>query len=653
MQKFQEIVKEIPDIKILYVEDEDFTRELTYSILNQFFKNITLCSNGKEALEAFNKEKYDIVISDINMPEMNGLELARKIREKTQETSIIFTSAHSDFTHLSESLNIGVDGFLIKPVDIKQLISVLQRVLIKHLYIKKTKELQHYLQQFEDAVNESAIISKTDLKGIIKYVNKNFTKTSKYSADELIGKLHNIVRHPDMPKEVFKNLWKTILNKQTFKGLIKNKDKEGKSYYVKTVVKPISDLNGNLKEYLAVREDITEYMNPKKVFFDALKARDDVLVYMKLKNYEEIEEFYPQEILEKIEKESKKYLYEIFNRHFSLKEIYPLSNGEFAVFIDKELAHENLTDKLKEIQQKIKEHTLEITETIEYDISILMSVVCKGENIYESAKLGLKDIIKENKEFIVANNLAKKHFEKAKENIQTVNLIKKAVMNLKIVSYYQGIVNNKTKKIEKYESLVRLIDDNGKILSPFFFLDAAKKSNYYHHITNIVLNNSFETLSRIKEDVSINLSFLDIELDMIRHKIYNLLKTHKEHAKRVVFELLEDENTRNFDLIKEFISEVKKYGVKIAIDDFGSGYSNYIRLLDFEPDILKIDGSLIKNIANDEFSQSIVKSIVTFAKEQNLQTVAEFVENETIANIITDLGINYSQGYYYDKPTPI
>ena len=653
MHNLYEIVKEIPDIKILYAEDEDLTRELTYSLLNHFFKNITVCKNGKEALKKFEKDHYDILITDIKMPEMGGLELSKKIREKNQEISIIITSAYNDFSHLSKALNIGVDGFLIKPINTDQLTTVLKRVAFKHLYIKKTKEIQHYLKQFEEAVNESAIISKTDLKGNITYANKNFEKISKYNRKELIGHPHNIVRHPDMPKEVFKNIWNTIKSKKTFKGLIKNIDKEGKSHYVKTVIKPLTDLNGNLKEYLAVREDITEYMNPKKMFFDTLKVRDDILVYMKLKNHEELEEFYPQDILEKIENKSLQFLYGKFNKYFSVKEIYPLNNGEFALFIDKKFFNNNLVNTLQNIQQKIKEHSLEMDNNIEYDINILMSVVYEGENIYESAKLGLKDIIKENKEFIIANNLAQKHFEKAKENIQTVHLLKKAIMNLKIINYYQGIVNNKTKKIEKYESLVRLIDDSGKILSPFLFLDAAKKSNNYPYITKIVLNNSFKILAKIKEDVSINLSFLDIEIDLIRHKIYNLLKTNQENAKRVVFELLEDENTKNLDLIKEFITKIKKYGVKIAIDDFGSGYSNYKRLLDFQPDILKIDGSLIKNIEKDEFSKSIVKSIVTFAKEQKMQTVAEFVENENIANIITNLGIDYSQGYFYSKPTPL
>jgi len=650
MQKFYEIVKSFPDINILYAEDEDLTRELTYSILNQFFKNITVCKNGKEALEKLQSNNYDILISDISMPELNGIELAKRIREKNQEIFIIFTTAHSDFSYMNEALNIGIDGFLVKPIDIEQLISVLERILLKYSYLKRIKEIKNYLRQFEEAVNESAIISKTDSKGIITYANENFLKTSKYSKDELIGKPHNIVRHPDMPKEIFKELWDTIESKKTFKALIKNKDKEGKSYYVKSVIKPILDLDGNIKEYLAVREDITEYMNPKKMFFDALNVRDDILIYIKLKNYEEIEEFYTLNILNKIEQKSLEYLYEIFNKYFPVKEIFTLGNGEFALFLDKQHLNDKLIENLKNIQDKINLHTFSINEEIKYDISILMSVVYEGEYPYESAKLGLKQLIKEHKNFIIANNLSKIYHEKAKKNIHTIHLIRKALENSKIINYYQGIVNNKTKKIEKYESLVRLIDENGKALSPFFFLEAAKKSDYYICITKVVLKNAFEILNKTDKEISINLSFLDIDSELIRHKIYNLLKTNKENANRVIFELLEDESIENLGLVKEFINETKKYGVKIAIDDFGSGYSNFSRLLELQPDILKIDGSLIKHIETDEFSKSIVKSIVTFAKENNIQTVAEFVENENIANIITDLGIDYSQGYFYAKP---
>jgi len=167
------------------------------------------------------------------------------------------------------------------------------------------------------------------------------------------------------------------------------------------------------------------------------------------------------------------------------------------------------------------------------------------------------------------------------------------------------------------------------------------------------LENSFKILEHITTKISINLSSLDIEKEETRGILYELLERYSSDAGRIVFELLEDENVKDFAVIKRFIKKVKKLGVMIAIDDFGAGYSNFERLLEFEPDILKIDGSLIKNIANDIYSRNIVETIVSFAKKQNIITIAEFVENEEIFNILNNLGVDYSQGYYFGEPKKI
>ena len=219
-----------------------------------------------------------------------------------------------------------------------------------------------------------------------------------------------------------------------------------------------------------------------------------------------------------------------------------------------------------------------------------------------------------------------------------------------MVSYFQPIVNNLTLEVEKYESLVRIVEESGRVLSPFHFLDVAKKGRYYSKITRIVLENSFLALSQTDKSISINLSVFDIERDEIRECIYTLLQTYQKESHRIVFELLESDDIKDFNLIKTFIQSVKRFGVKIAIDDFGTGYSNFERLLEYKPDIIKIDGSLIKNIQTNRHNRSIVEMIVTFAKKQHIQTIAEFVENEEIFHIVQALGIDYSQGYAFGKP---
>jgi EAL domain-containing protein (putative c-di-GMP-specific phosphodiesterase class I) len=290
---------------------------------------------------------------------------------------------------------------------------------------------------------------------------------------------------------------------------------------------------------------------------------------------------------------------------------------------------------------------------LHFDLSFIKFVEFDYKNVLESAKLGIKRLLKTKQSFTISNNFAQEQRDKAYNNMQVLSMVKTAIHNFNIVSYFQPIINNKTQEIDKYESLVRLINEEGKVLSPFFFLDISKKGRYYSQITNMVLDNSFSALRNTQMDISMNLSALDIESKTTKEKIFELLHKHKDEAHRIVFELLEDENIKDFETIKTFIDDAKKLGVKIAIDDFGAGYSNFERLLDYQPDILKIDGSLVKDIDTNSYSLSVVKTIVTFAKEQNIQTVAEFVENENIYNILKELGIDYSQGYYFGKPEPL
>lgn len=114
------------------------------------------------------------------------------------------------------------------------------------------------LRQYQRAIDESNIVSKTDINGIITFVNDEFCKISGYTKEELIGSPHSIVRHPDVPAEYFKRLWETILNKKIHKGLIKNKTKDGKAIYLNTTIIPILDDDNNIEEFVAIRHDVTE-----------------------------------------------------------------------------------------------------------------------------------------------------------------------------------------------------------------------------------------------------------------------------------------------------------------------------------------------------------------------------------------------------------
>jgi EAL domain-containing protein (putative c-di-GMP-specific phosphodiesterase class I) len=197
--------------------------------------------------------------------------------------------------------------------------------------------------------------------------------------------------------------------------------------------------------------------------------------------------------------------------------------------------------------------------------------------------------------------------------------------------------------------LVRLIDEDGKVISPFLFLEVAKKSRLYLEITKKVINKAIEKILEKNISVSINLTLEDIEEKYMREFIMNKLSLLNDKSK-VTFEVVESEDVRENELVKKFLAEIKLTGALIYIDDFGSGYSNFDYLIKLQPDGVKIDGSLIKNILEDRNSQIIVKTIVSFAKEMNIKTIAEFVENEEIFEYLKSLDIDYYQGYYFSPP---
>jgi len=262
--------------------------------------------------------------------------------------------------------------------------------------------------------------------------------------------------------------------------------------------------------------------------------------------------------------------------------------------------------------------------------------------------LALQAAKEQNKDYIVFYKELD-NFSKYENNMIWTKKLRVALETDNIVVYFQPIIDNKTKKVGKYECLVRLIDDEGKVVAPFFFLDVAKKANQYKNITKIVIEKAFKAFENLPFDFSINISYEDISDKKFLYFVKEMLAKYNV-ANRVVWEILEDESVKNYNVLLYFVEVVKKFGCKVSIDDFGSGYSNFEHILKMNVDYLKIDASLVKDIATDKNSYQVVKTIVDFANSLGLKTVAEYVENEEIFNITRELGVNYSQGYYFSAP---
>jgi len=523
---------------------------------------------------------------------------------------------------------------------------------------KKIQDLNSYKQTLDD----SSIVSITDKNGVIKYVNNSFVNVSGYTREELIGKSHSIVKHPETRDKTIKDMWATIKNKKAWKGILKNQKKDGGYYVIDITIEPILDGNGEIIEYIAARHDITAIYdkqleierlalydtltgvgNRTKLIQDIKKNEHSFMAIYDINRFSEINDFFGHDTGDFILKEVSGKLKRLISDE---GEIYRYSGDRFAL-VSTSLDEDIFLLKVLNIQAEIKKsHFYYEDKNIPIQTSVAISFEDKS-HIIQSVDIALSELKKRRSEFLIYSKSLGLE-EEIEKNLEWSSKLKIALQEDRVVPFFQPILNNKTRRIEKYEALVRLIDSDGSVVSPIMFLGVAKRTKQYLEITKRVIKKSFEVFKDNDFEFSINLTMEDIVNDEIIEILEDIVKDR--YKNRVLFEIVESEGIENIEKVTKFIMKSKECGCKIAIDDFGTGYSNFEYLIKMSPDCIKIDGSMIKDIDIDIDREEIVKTIIDFAKKRGLKTIAEFVSSKEIFDKVVELGIDYSQGYYIGVP---
>ena len=258
-QIIQSIAKNY-DTNILVIDDSKLVRKHIESILKVRNYKVTEAENAQEGIDLLKNDHINTIVLDMELPDKHGLDVIREIKamHEFNHIPIIVVSAKHDPEVVRSCLKLGASNYINKPFNVEEFVL---KVDIAVASERKDREIlckQQILNEYKDAVDRSNIVSKTDLKGNITYVNDKFCELSGYTEEELIGKPHSIVRHEDMKPEVFEDMWSSIKDKKPWHGIVKNKTKSGDFYYVDTVISPIVDYEGNIIEYIGVRTDVTE-----------------------------------------------------------------------------------------------------------------------------------------------------------------------------------------------------------------------------------------------------------------------------------------------------------------------------------------------------------------------------------------------------------
>jgi diguanylate cyclase (GGDEF)-like protein len=330
--------------------------------------------------------------------------------------------------------------------------------------------------------------------------------------------------------------------------------------------------------------------------------------------------------------------YRIYGDGFILKSHAPLNDHD-KILADVQLFLELLTQHPFILHIDAEEIAVEI------DVTIAISM--EEQYTLEKANMALKYARSEQKEFLAYYNAINREKE-LKETLYWRREIKSALKEGRVVPIFQPIVNRDGVTL-KYEVLTRL-KQGEHYISPAKFLDIALKTKLYKYITRATIEKSFMRMQEVEVDFSINLLFADIKdretMQFLKEQIilYGV-------GKRLVLEIVESEDIKDYELLKRVIGDFRRLGVRIAIDDFGSGFSNYAYILEISPDYLKIDGSLIREIDHDEDAYKLVSSIQTMASSLGIKTIAEYIHSREVFQRSKKIGIDEFQGFYFSEPS--
>lgn len=571
------------NIRILYIEDDDVTRKYMHSILSEFFDYIDVTSNGQSAFDMFvdaeiaiphmghlntpDEQRYDLVITDIKMPGFDGIALISKIRKICKETAIIVTSAHNDVEYLIETIRLGVEGYILKPIELDQLFDTLSATVETILLKEERRAYTNSLKQ-TIALQKSALEEQLHTDVLTKLSNKN-------TLDSILSQIQPI----EVPA-LF------LINIDNFKNYNKLYGIEVGNQILKEFAHHLSDVSTSL-------------------CYSAFRISSNEFVMLRL------------------------------DTHLDPEKIYEDINQTLAALHGVEIKVEGLNEKIL--------------------VNISMGVTFDQENLFNKAFTALDFAKQTGKTFVVyTSNLDET--ESLANDFYWQDVIADTLDQDNVVPFFQPICNQ-DKEIIKYEALIRIKTkdklEQEQYVSPYYFLDIARRTRQYDSLSHKMIEKVLELMVLHPTVVfSINFSFRDMLNREIRDLLRSKIAQMEEQGRSInlIFEVVENEKITDTNTIKNFLKYIKYDDAPIAIDDFGTGYSNFSHIMQLNPSYIKIDGSLIKEIDTDEKTRKLVRGIVSFAKALHVKTIAEFVHNQAIFDLLVEIGVDEFQGYYIGEP---
>ena len=605
-------LKAIAKAKLLFsTQEESLHREMPRSIIS------TSSSQNTSELNIFDEDTI--------------LKATQLISGKVNRSELI-----EKFTHIiAQSFGIQIGGLILKENG--------------SFYLEGLFNINHNPQI---VINHQALELSNEIPKSI--INHMLMDNKLLIIDDAMHDIRFAMDHIIADRKIISVICAPIFLKEEMIGLVYMENNLIKNFFDNTREKVLNILLTQTAvtlelENLYSHDKLTGCLSRQKL--DEVLSKNDfsALLLINIDNLDSVNSTYGYAIGDKVLQLFVQFLYTVLPTDTSL---FRISGDEFAViisknsFLDKELFAAKIIASLQDHKFHIEEFIIPLSCTI----GITDNNEETSEDPLVKAHAAMKEIRYYGTNKFLTYSSNSQFIKNQKNNLEWIFKVKNAIAKDAIVPYFQPIIDNHTQQIVKYECLARMIDDS-KVIAPYYFIEPARLAGLLPKLTEIMFSKSFQYFSDKTFAFSLNITEEDLKEQYLPQFLQSLSEKYNISPNRVTLEILENISAYESDAAIEQLLQLKAQGYKIALDDFGSEKSNFLRLQKLNVDYIKIDGSFIKNIDTNPNNLNICKTIVHLGQSLQCEIIAEFVHSQEVYEIVKEIGIQYSQGYHFGIPS--
>ncbi|MBF0266398.1 MAG: EAL domain-containing protein, partial [Gammaproteobacteria bacterium] len=662
-----QIPKYSSKIKALIVEDNEFNQILLGQQLEQLEILFDVAKDGQEGLDKIKQGNFDLILSDISMPVMDGYEMIRLVREFSQ-LPMIAVSANAMSGEKEKCIKLGFNDYITKPVSIDALSQFLSQSNLQNLGLTIENDSDDNPAINDNDNNEVPEAPIFDQEALKQFVGNDLSGQEKLlsiylaNSKDSMRELELVIQTGDYEQiaaisHKLKSSSKAVGAEQLYQVLVKLEQfaKEKDSIQIQTV------FSAQMRpKFQNTHTAISHYYDNN--FSDQINAnkRDDSHNKNSQLNVLVIDDddFFLKQIKVSLSELS------IVNASF-------VTNANKALdLINQQCEHYNIIICDLNMPELDGISFIRLLSTMDYHGNIILmsgedkKILNAVENLAHSIQLNLlgslsKPFTREQISTLInkidINQPEKKKQTRAKIESFSVEKIRQGLQNNELTAYFQPKIELKNMHVKSFEALARWKNDDGSIFPPVYFIQVAEDNNLIDPITDIIFEIAVKQLSSWLQaghdlSIAVNFSMYSIARTELPEKLEKMCQQAGVSCDKVIIEVTESGIVEDQHIIIEVLSRLRLKGFQLSIDDYGTGYSTIEQLQKLPFNEIKLDRSYVANSANNKESYAILSSSIDLATKLSMSIVSEGVETEEDLQVVKDLGSNYAQGYFIAKP---